>query len=185
MSEAMIEMKVEQLTTDPFTQLPILILKDESGEEALPLWIGLTEANAIAAELEQIAYARPLPHDLLKTILGEVGMKVDSVELTDVDASTFFATICLRKHGRASKKLIKIDSRPSDAIALAMRCRAPIRVAKKVLDQTRRIDLAEPKRGKKSGAPRATLAPDEPAEALALAELLAGLPDEDFGKWKM
>jgi len=170
--DAFCDMTVSRLTTDPLTQLPILILKDASGDEALPIWIGLPEASAIAAELEHIAYERPLTHDLLKIVLGEAGMRVDSVEVTDVKNQTFFAAIYLRKP--LSRKRVKIDSRPSDAIALAMRCGAPIRVARRVLDRARRIDLREPAE-----------APDSIEDTPELADILASLADEDFGKWKM
>jgi bifunctional DNase/RNase len=174
-----VDMTVSQLTVDPSTELPILILKDESGAEALPIWIGLPEANAIAAQLDQIAFERPLTHDLVKSILGEIGMKVDSVEVTDVRDHTFYAAIHLVGGGRTRRRRIKVDSRPSDAIALAIRFGAPIRVARHVLEQARHVDLqARPAPASESDA-------QESPDSGALAELLAGLADEDFGKWKM
>jgi uncharacterized protein len=168
----MLEMTVSQLTVDPFTNMPILILKDHAGAEALPIWIGLLEASAIATELEKIALDRPMTHDLLKTVIGESGLKVECIEIHDVKNNTFYAAIRLvGPRGRA----IQLDSRPSDAIALALRTGAPIRVAKKVLERTQRIDLSEPP--KKKGA--------EKLKTNQLTELLENITDEQFGKWKM
>jgi bifunctional DNase/RNase len=168
-----IDMRVAQLTIDPMTRLPLVILKDERGDEALPIWIGLIEANAIATELEQIELERPVAHDLMKDILGAAGLTLESIEVDDVKENTFYASIYLSRGARSRR--IKVDSRPSDAIALALRCDAPIRVRRRVLERARRVDL---------GA-KPVACETEGAEALALAELLAGMPDEDFGKWKM
>jgi bifunctional DNase/RNase len=166
---AMLDMKVSQLTVDPFTNMPIIILKDEAGTEALPIWIGLIEASAIASELEKIALDRPMTHDLMKTIIGECGVKVDRVEVHDVREDVFYATIYLV--GR-NKKVKAIDARPSDAIALALRTGARICVSRKVLERTQKIDLS-------------TIPPGELTESARLKELLENLSDEEFGKWKM
>src|SRR5258707_6124372 len=115
---SLVEMRVDQLTTDPLTNMPILILKDESGEESLPIWIGLLEASAIATELEKVALDRPMTHDLLKNLIAESGLKVQCVEIHDVKENTFYA--CIRLSG-PRKKEITLDARPSDAIALALR----------------------------------------------------------------
>src|SRR5262245_31173795 len=169
----MLDMKVSQLTVDPFTNMPLLILKDCHGKEALPIWIGLIEASAIATELEKIALDRPMTHDLMKTIIGHGGMRVDRVEITDVRDNTFYATIYLDgARPRKKKAEMAIDSQPSDAIALALRTGARICVARKVLEQTRFIDLekrakkvAQQKSGRKNGK-------KEPTDSERLRELL-------------
>jgi uncharacterized protein len=160
----LIEMKVESLTVDPFTDMPLLILRGLRGNEGqkLPLWVGMQEASAIAAELESIPLDRPMTHDLMKTILGLCDVTVDHVEVHDLRGGTFFATLFLL---RADGSKLSVDARPSDAIALAMRTRAPIFVAKKVVDKARKLDVT-------LGAPDAK-------------ELLAGLAETAFGKWKM
>ena len=133
----LIEMKVASLTVDPFTNMPILILKDAAGQ-TLPVWVGMTEASAIATELESIQLDRPMTHDLMKTILSLCAIHVDRIEVHDLKNQTFFATLFLI---RPDGSRLAIDARPSDAIALALRARAPIFVAKKVLDKARRLDL--------------------------------------------
>ena len=127
----LIDMKVSSLTVDPFTNMPIVILKDADGRQTVPIWIGLVEASAIATELENIALDRPMTHDLMKTILGQCGVTVDRVEVTDLKENTFYATIHLK---RPDGKILPIDARPSDAIALALGSKAPIFVDRKVLD---------------------------------------------------
>jgi bifunctional DNase/RNase len=136
----MVDMKVSGLTIDPLTNMPILVLKDHEGRQAVPIWIGLIEASAIATELERIQLARPMTHDLMHNLLGCVGARVERVEVHDLRDKTFYASIVLlHPDGRS----IAIDSRPSDAIALALRAEAPIRVAKKVIDRVRRIDMRD------------------------------------------
>jgi bifunctional DNase/RNase len=161
----LIEMKVSSLTVDPFTNMPIVILKDQDGRQSLPIWIGLIEASAIAAELEQIRLDRPMTHDLMKTILGRCHVRVDRVEVHDLKDNTFYSTIFLTQPDGTT---ISVDARPSDAIALALRTGAGIRVAKKVIDKARRIDLR----------------PADAAQLSAHGELEA-LGDGAFGKWKM
>ncbi len=189
----MIEMKVSALSMDPFTNMPILLLKDETGQHALPIWVGLIEASAIVTELEEIHLARPMTHDLIRDILGKVGAHVDRVEVTDVHEDTFFAQIHLRTECAGKTKRFSVDARPSDAIALALRTGAPILVAKKVIDRARCIDLA------KLG-PFAWVAEQEDGPCptatgggchlSAAAEALHGLQledlaDDEFPKWKM
>jgi hypothetical protein len=130
-----IEMKVSSLSCDPFTDTPIVILRDGSGKHSVPLWIAQPEAAAIAAELEGVRLDRPTTHDLLKAVLGALGGKVHHVEIRDLQKATFFATIHITRDGSAAAEL---DARPSDAIALALRTGAPIYVTKKVLDKVRR-----------------------------------------------
>jgi bifunctional DNase/RNase len=163
---AMLDMKVSQLTVDPFTNMPLVILADADGKEAVPIWVGPTEASAIASELEKIPLARPMTHDLLKTLVLACGSTVARVEIRDVRGTTFYAAIVLMTP--AGEKVV--DARPADANALALRVAAPIRVARKVIDRARAVEL-----------PTAALA----ATDLAERELLESLSDEDFGKWKM
>ena len=128
--EDTIEMSVGGLTLDPVTKTPIVILKDTENKLNLPIWIGLLEATAMATEIEGIKMARPMTHDLLKTILGEVGGSVESVEITELKENTYYASVNISLAGRQ----VMIDSRPSDAIALALRTKSPIYVAKAVLE---------------------------------------------------
>jgi len=128
--EDTIEMSVGGLTLDPVTKTPIVILKDTENKLNLPIWIGLLEATAMATEIEGIKMARPMTHDLLKTILAEVGGSVDSVEITELKENTYYASVNISLAGRQ----VMIDSRPSDAIALALRTKSPIYVAKAVLE---------------------------------------------------
>ncbi len=128
--EDTIQMTVGGLTLDPVTKTPIVILKDTENKLNLPIWIGLLEATAMATEIEGIKMARPMTHDLLKTVLGEVGCSVESIEITDLKENTYYAAVNLTLSG----KQLVIDSRPSDAIALALRTKSPIFVAKAVLE---------------------------------------------------
>ena len=125
-----IQMSVGGLTLDPVTKTPIVILKDTENKLNMPIWIGLLEATAMATEIEGIKMARPMTHDLLKTILGEVGGSVESVEITELKENTYYAAVNISLSGRQ----VMIDSRPSDAIALALRTKSPIYVAKAVLE---------------------------------------------------
>jgi hypothetical protein len=161
----LIDMKVAGLAIDPMTEMPILILKDLKDENPLPIWIGLVEAGAIATELEKIALARPMTHDLMRNMLEQLGVAVMHVEISDLRESTYFARIVLQQ----GSKVIEVDARPSDAIALALRVGCPIRVDESVLDKAREIDL----RGKQTKT-------EGEGE-----ETLSALSDEDFGKWKM
>lgn len=162
-------MKVTGLTIDPFTNMPIIILKDLDEKSALPIWIGLIEASAIATELEKIKLARPMTHDLMKNILHILEVKVEKVEVNDLADNTFYARIYLKSDGRE----YVIDSRPSDAIALALRSGAPIFVDRRVIEKSRQIDLN--KEGKEGGK----------GEKEKWAEFLENLNPEDFGKYKM
>ncbi len=165
----MIEMKVTGLTIDPFTNMPIIILKDMEEKSALPIWIGLIEASAIATELEKIKLARPMTHDLMKNVLGVLGVRVIKVEVNDLCDNTFYARIFLTRED----KEFMIDARPSDAIALALRVGAPIYVDRKVIEKSRQIDLGKDEAtGDKSGQQK-------------WAEFLENLSPEDFGKYKM
>ncbi len=163
-----VEMKVTGLTIDPFTSMPIIILKDMDEKSALPIWIGLIEASSIATELENIHLSRPMTHDLIKNLLGELKIKVEKVLIHDLSDNTFYARIELTHDNRS----IILDSRPSDAIAIALRAKASIFVDKKVIDKSRKIDL-----GKEGST--------EESSKQKWAEILENLSPEDFGKYKM
>jgi hypothetical protein len=162
----MLEMIVKGLAIDPSTNMPIVILKDLEEERALPIWVGIFEANAIALEMESVPTPRPMTHDLIKNILEETEATVLRIVVNDLKDNTFYAEIYLSLNGNE----VAIDSRPSDAIALALRVDAPIYVAKKVLDEARSIDLTDPE-----------LADDKEK----WKEWLEDLRPEDFGKYEM
>ena len=134
-----IEMAVAGLTLDPVTKTPIVILKDPENKLNLPIWIGLLEATAMATELEGVKMARPMTHDLLKNILSQIGGSVESVEITDLKENTYYAMIYLKIAGGE----LAVDCRPSDAIALALRSKSPIYVAKAVLEASSVLQQAE------------------------------------------
>ena len=165
----LIEMRVTGLTIDPLTNTPIVILKDMEEKRAIPIWIGLFEASAIATELEKVSFSRPMTHDLLRDILQDLNVKVTKIEISDLKNNTFYANIYLNKNGNN----IVVDSRPSDAIAIALRVNAPIFVDQKVVEKSRNIDLG----GKKVKLDK--------LEGDKLKEFLENLSSEDFGKYKM
>ena len=136
----MVEMKVEGLTLDPLTNMPIIILKDLAGDKALPIWVGYFEANAIALEIEKINTPRPMTHDLLNNIISSLQAKVKHILVTDLKDNTFFAEISVIRNGSD----MTIDSRPSDAIALALRSKSPIFVEEKVIEAAKSLDLPNP-----------------------------------------
>ncbi len=166
----LIQMKVTGLTIDPFTNMPIIILKDLAEKSALPIWIGLIEASAIATELEKIELSRPMTHDLIRNILHSLQVTVKKIEVNDLHDNTFYATICLECNGRE----FTIDSRPSDAIALALRTGAAIYVEQRVIEKSRNIDLS--KEGKEE---------EHKIKQEKWTEILENLNIEDFGKYKM
>ncbi len=125
-------MTVGGLTLDPVTKTPIVILKDRDNKLNLPIWIGLLEATAMATELEGIKMARPMTHDLLFNLLGELGAQVESVQITELKDNTYFAFIHLRVNGETRS----LDCRPSDAISLALRTKSPIYVDKSVIESS-------------------------------------------------
>jgi bifunctional DNase/RNase len=127
-----VEMKITGLMIDPVSNMPIIILKDKSGEAVLPIWVGIFEANAIAMQMEEIVSPRPMTHDLLKNVIEGLRARIRRVEITDLRENTFFAVINLDCGGTA----LEIDSRPSDAMALALRAGAPIFVTEDVLDKS-------------------------------------------------
>ncbi len=126
-----VEMKVKSLMMDPVTQMPIVILRDPAGDSLLPIWVGLFEANAIALQLEKITTPRPMTHDLLRSVLSTMDAQVDRIVITDLKENTFYASVPLRCNGRD----LSVDSRPSDAIALALRTDSPIFVDRAVIEK--------------------------------------------------
>lgn len=162
-----IEMKVTGLTIDPFTNMPIIILKDLQEKIALPIWIGLIEASSIATELENIDLSRPMTHDLLKTLLEHMKVTVEKVEIADLKDSTFYANLYLK----TSMDKFVIDCRPSDAIAVALRAKAKIYVARSVIDKSRKIE--------------STSQTQEQIRSEKWTEILENLTPADFGKYKM
>ena len=125
----MIEMKVMGIALDTRTGSPIVVLHDLDNRRALPIWIGSAEASAIIRKIEKLSVTRPMTHDLIVDIVKQTGYSVDRVEINDVEKETYYATIFLTN----GEKEITIDSRPSDAIAVAMRAEAPIFVTANVL----------------------------------------------------
>lgn len=164
-----IEMKVSGLTIDPITNTPIVILKDFQEKKAIPIWIGIFEASAIATELEKIKFSRPMTHDLLRDVLTTLEAMVTRVEIHDVRNNTFYASIILVRDNQD----YTVDSRPSDAIALALRVNAPIFVHDKVIEKARNIDFD----------PNASDVDELKQEKMK--EFLENLSNDDFGKYKM
>lgn len=133
------EMKIRGLLMDPSTNSPIVLLKEVSGEAMLPIWVGPFEANAIASEIEKIATPRPMTHDLLRNVINQFGGDVKRVIVTELKENTFYAVIEIEHEG----KNLVIDSRPSDAIALALRVDCPIFVRDEVIESSRATELSQ------------------------------------------
>ena len=150
-------MIVHGLTLDPLTNMPIIILRDKNNQRALPIWIGVFEANAILLELEKINTPRPMTHDLLKTMIDQFKGKVNRIVVNDLKDSTFYANIEIT----FNRSKFVIDSRPSDAIALALRVNAPIFVSEKVIASSKTIE--------------------KPEDDVQMKEWLDNLKPEDFG----
>ncbi|MEI9479678.1 MAG: bifunctional nuclease family protein [Deltaproteobacteria bacterium] len=162
------EMKVAGITVDPFTNTPIVILKDLEEKDVLPIWIGLLEASSIATALENIQTPRPMTHDLLKNVLDSLGVKVIKIEVNDLRDNTYFALI----HMEVDGKRLVIDSRPSDAIALALRVDAAIFVEESVIKKSAKVGMAK-KEDKIV------------VDANDWEDVLESLSPDDFGKYKM
>src|SRR6201996_5043489 len=124
-----VEMKIRGLMMDPVTNMPIVILKDINGNTVLPIWVGIYEANAIALEIEKVSTPRPMTHDLIKSLLLGLNTGVRKVVVSELKEDTFYALIWLEREG----EMISVDSRPSDALALALRLDCPIFVDETVL----------------------------------------------------
>lgn len=162
-----VKVSVSELGFDPQTNVPVMVLKEENGKRAVPIWIGVAEAGAIAAERESAKYERPLTHDLMKTLIDGFGAKLTKVTIDDLKNNTFYAKLFLQN----DNKVICIDARPSDAVALALRCNAPIFVEDHILD-----GKAE---SKERGADLAR------SEAENLRRKLREIDPGDFGKYSI
>lgn len=133
----LIEMTIKGLMLDPITNTPIVILKDKDGDRVLPIWVGLFEANAIALQIENVATPRPMTHDLLRNIITDLDGRVDRIVVSDLKENTFYAIVHLTVRGER----VAVDARPSDAIALALRTRAPIMVEETVIENAKNVDF--------------------------------------------
>ena len=159
-----VEMTIRGLLMDPVTNTPIVILKDVAGESVLPIWVGVYEANAIALEMEKVNTPRPMTHDLIKNVLTGLETQVHKVVVTELREDTFYAVIWLERGG----EVVSVDSRPSDALALALRVDCPIFVEDEVLKTSKQAANSVP-----------AVSSDE------LRKYLEDLNDDDLGKYKM
>ena len=157
-------MSIKGLMVDPITNTPIVILRDKDGQKVLPIWVGIFEANAIALQIENIATPRPMTHDLLRNVIHDLKAEVEKIVVCDLQENTFYALIYLEMNGGT----VAIDARPSDAIALALRTRAPIFVEDTVIDNAKTVDFTTDK-----------------ADADRLHQWLESLDPDDLGKYKM
>ena len=159
-----IEMTIKGLMVDPFSNTPIVILRDKDGQRVLPIWVGVFEANAIAQQIENVAPARPMTHDLLRNVIRDLNATVEKIVVCDLQENTFYAMIHLAINGET----VAIDARPSDAIALALRTRSPIFVEDTVIDHAKTVDFASDR-----------------ADTERLQKWLESLDPDDLGKYKM
>ena len=159
-----VEMKIRGLLLDPVTNTPIVILKDSGSDTVLPIWVGVYEANAIALEIEKVQTPRPMTHDLLKNFLLGLEVRVQKIVVSDLKDDTFYALIWVEREGQ----MMTIDSRPSDALALALRMDCPIFVDESVLKNS-----------------KVSSAFTERSTDQQLKTWLDGLSDEDLGRYKM
>ncbi len=158
-----VEVRIRGLMMDPVTNMPMIVLKDVSGDAVLPIWVGIFEANAIALEIEKSATPRPMTHDLLRNALRAFEAEVKRVVVSDLRDDTFFAVIWLERHGET----LTLDARPSDALALAMRADCPIYVNRSVMDNAK------------------TAQKGRDVNQEELRRWLEGLGDDDMGRYKM
>jgi len=159
-----VEMKIRGLLMDPVTNMPIVILRESDSETVLPIWVGVYEANAIALEIEKVSTPRPMTHDLLKNLLIGLETTVRKVVVTELKDDTFYAVIWLDRGG----EIISIDSRPSDALALALRMDCPIYVEEEVLKSS-----------------KLTTAASDRVSSDDLRRWLENLGEDDLGRYKM
>ena len=162
-ANAEVEMQIRGLMIDPLTNMPIVVLKDIASDTVLPIWVGIFEANAIALELEKTATPRPMTHDLMRNMARGLNGSVNKVVVSDLRDDTFYAVIWMEQNGQT----VALDSRPSDAIALALRWDCPIFAHRSVLDNAKQIDTTQ-----KTGS-------DE------MRRWLENLNDDDLGQYKM
>jgi hypothetical protein len=159
-----IEMTVKGTVPDPITNMPIVVLREIEGERVLPIWVGVFEANAIELQMENVQTPRPMTHDLLKTVIAELGGRVERVVVCALKDNTFYASL----HVASAKGLVTLDARPSDAIALALRTGARIFVDETVIRDARSFEMTR-----------------ENVDVGRLQRWLENLSDDDLGKYKM
>ena len=159
-----IEMTIKGLMVDPVTNTPIVLLHDPEGQRVLPIWVGVSEANAIALQIENIPSPRPMTHDLLRNVITDLKGEVHRVVVNDLKGNTFYAQLYLRVNGADAI----IDARPSDAIALALRTRAPIFAEEHVIVNAKSVDMTT----------------DE-GNSERLQQWLENLDPDELGKYKM
>jgi len=159
-----IEMAIKGLMVDPITNMPIIVLREVEGQRVLPIWVGVFEANAIALQVENVQTPRPMTHDLLKTVIDQLGGRVERIVVCELKENTFYATL----HVLSAKGLLEVDARPSDAIALALRSGARIFVDEAVIQNARSVEMSR-----------------ETVDVGRLQKWLENLPDDDLGKYKM
>jgi len=158
------EVKIRGLMMDPVTNMPVVVLKEAAGSAILPIWVGIYEANAIALEIEKVQTPRPMTHDLLKNVLTGLNVHVHKVVVSDLKEDTFYALIWMERDG----EMMSVDSRPSDALALALRLDCPIFVADEVLKSSKMANAIS-----------------EKSSSEELRKWLENLNDEDLGRYKM
>jgi hypothetical protein len=159
-----IEMAIKGLMVDPITNMPIIVLREAEGQRVLPIWVGVFEANAIALQVENVQTPRPMTHDLLKTVIDQLGGRVERIVVCELKENTFYATL----HILSAKGLVEVDARPSDAIALALRSGARIFVDEAVIQNARSVEMSR-----------------ETVDVGRLQKWLENVPDDDLGKYKM
>lgn len=159
-----IEMSIKGLMVDPVTNMPIVILRDSDGKRILPIWVGVFEANAIALQIENVSTPRPMTHDLLRNVIQNLNGDVQKIVVSDLKDNTFYAVL----HVVVAGEMVMIDARPSDAIALALRVRAPIFAEDAVIDNAKSMDIT----------------PDK-GDSERLQQWLENLDPDDLGKYKM
>src|SRR4051812_20956484 len=163
-ANAEVEMQIRGLMIDPLTNMPIVVLKDVASETVLPIWVGIFEANAIALELEKSATPRPMTHDLMRNMARGLNAVVNKIVVSELREDTFYAVIWMEQDGQA----VALDSRPSDAIALALRWDCPIFVHKSVLENAKQVVDSSPK-----------------GDSEEMRRWLENLNDDDMGHYKM
>ena len=159
-----VEMRIKGLMLDPVTNMPIIILSDIEGQRILPIWVGFFEANAIALQMENVATPRPMTHDLLKNVISGLNATVKKILVNNLSDNTFYAMIYLEMNGET----LAIDSRPSDAIALALRMKSPIFVDEEVIQKAKSIEGTR-----------------DLSDSESLQRWLENLRPEELGKYKM
>ncbi|MGI8553392.1 MAG: bifunctional nuclease family protein [Dehalococcoidia bacterium] len=173
-----IEMTIESIRVSIMNYQRVVILKEKDAERYLPIWIGAAEADAIAVRLQEVAVARPLTHDLLRSVIDSLGARITSVVVNDLANDTFYARIVLDVSGRA----MEIDARPSDAIALAVRARVPIYADESVLE--RAGVLLEQEENATVGEERSPVNAEELERMSAFRDFIESLDLDDFDKRK-